>query len=79
MIHLISAHTGQFPAKTLRGPVWVLHTRDTHDVMTLIVTGLTAIPVTEWSAWARTIWCEDPIPTPDAIENGWMGSGPVHH
>jgi len=79
MIHLISAHTGQFPAKTMSGSVWVLHTRNTNDVMTLTVTGMSSIPAAEWIAWARTIWREDPVPTPDAIENGWMGSGPVYH
>ncbi len=78
MIRLISAHTGQFPAKTLRGSVWVLHTRNTNDVMTLTVIGGSAIPVAEWIAWARMLWPEGQLTRPRPIENGWIGSGTVH-
>jgi len=45
MIHLISAHTGHFPAKTFSGTVWLLQIRREDGWTTLTVTGLSAIPV----------------------------------
>jgi len=79
MAMLIAAHTGHFPAKTFSGTVWLLQIRREDGWTTLTVTGLAAIPVAEWLAWARTIWPEDQVPTPGSVENGWMGSGDVRY
>jgi len=78
MVMLIAAHTGHFPAQTFSGTVWLLQIRREDGWTTLTVTGLSTIPVAEWMAWARTIWCEAQVPTPGLVENGWTGSGPLH-
>lgn len=79
MAMLIAAHTGHFSAKTFSGAVWLLQIRREDGWTTLTVTGLSAIPVAEWIAWARTIWPEGQLTLPRSVENGWMGSGPIYH
>jgi hypothetical protein len=79
MAMVIAAHTGHFPAQTFSGTVWLLQLRREDGLTTLTVTGLSAIPVAEWLAWARTIWPEGQLTLPRSVENGWMGLGPVYH
>jgi len=75
MVSLIAAHSGYFPAKTIPGTVWVLITRRQDGVTELYVNSPSGIPVTEWQAWARTVWPSAALPTPEPMDGGWVGSG----
>jgi len=56
MSSLTAAHSGYFPAKTIPGIVWVLIVRQQDGVTELYVNSHSGSPVTEWQAWARTVW-----------------------
>ncbi len=77
MSSLTAAHSGYFPAKTIPGIVWVLIVRRQDGVTELYVNSPSGIPVTEWQAWARTVWPATALSTPAPVDGGWVGSAPT--